>query len=167
MDCKKWPCANQLSHHSFLTQKAPVSDMDAGGNRSFGSNFNQLLAGRVWNTKSDPVALSLVCGKQCMFSLCPLKVFTTMMMIMMMMVSNDDWSLEGRTNNQCAVHFLARTQFAVHLLVWFFLHNHFFNSWRSCHWHRYIHRLTATLGQSVDCLNCAVAEHLNSQVVTS
>ena len=67
-----------------------------------------------------------------MFSLCPLKVFTTMMMIMMMMGSNDDRSLEGRTNNQCAVHFLARTQFAVHLLVCFFLHNHFFNPFLPC-----------------------------------
>jgi hypothetical protein len=48
---KKWIVRSDLAQINCLiiplTQKAPVSDMDAGGNRSFGSNFNQLLAGRV------------------------------------------------------------------------------------------------------------------------
>ena len=60
---KKWIVRSDLAQINCLIiplmRKAPVSDIDARGNRSFGSNFNQLLAGRVWNTKSDPVALSL------------------------------------------------------------------------------------------------------------
>ena len=48
---KKWIVRSDLAQINCLIiplmRKAPVSDIDARGNRSFGSNFNQLLAGRV------------------------------------------------------------------------------------------------------------------------
>ena len=64
--------------------------------------------------------------------------------------------------------FSGRSQFAVHLLVWFsctiisLIHGKLVIDTGT-----YIDQLQPWANALIDCLNCAAAEHLNSPVVTS